>query len=487
MSTSSIPIESLQLIYTVQHPCNVVNTDRAIETLGGRQRLVDAFTHTTTSQLTCAFTPSNIYERPLRADRHKSTGILIRLRRNKRTKTVTSIHVIGILDTSYSFESLADFQYLPMIKKDDHQYESFLNRLALNRQCLDKENLERQCPLMCIPAIFSRFFDPTDYAFRPEPKARPKRTATTITRTKQAINSNKLTKRNVRSSSAHHIGFDTASAPTGPKSLNDLYTNVDQSIITQLRRLFEQRPVWTRNSLLYHLKITEVILKRIIHHVAYFFCNGPWNRCWLKYGYDPRLDTKSKIYQIVDYRVRAILDPEKNLVKSRTSRAYHRSSLIPGQISTTATTISASNTKNYAEEMYMFKRTSLPLARSIHYQLIDIQLDEVQQMVHSNDGLELECTEADGWCVTDYQNRAREMMSAAHEQVYRQYQREREQNATADDDDGSQQLEDDEDNDDDDEDDDDQNEETNEEEEDDDDDNDDDDDEDMEDDSRDET
>jgi hypothetical protein len=34
----------------------------------------------------------------------------------------------------------------------------------------------------------------------------------------------------------------------------------------------------------------------------------------------------------------------------------------------------------------MFKRTSLPVARSIHYQLIDIQLDEVQQMVHSNEG-----------------------------------------------------------------------------------------------------
>ncbi len=36
--------------------------------------------------------------------------------------------------------------------------------------------------------------------------------------------------------------------------------------------------------------------------------------------------------------------------------------------------------------MYMFKTTNLPVARSIHYQLIDIQLEEVQQMVHSNDG-----------------------------------------------------------------------------------------------------
>ena len=93
--------------------------------------------------------------------------------------------------------------------------------------------------------------------------------------------------------------------------------------------------------------------------------------------------------------------------------------------------------------MFVFKRSSLPVARSIHYQLIDIQLDEVQQMVHDNDGQvkrdispcsideillfvqEQECTETDGWCVSDYQNRAREMMSTAHEQLYRQYQRER--------------------------------------------------------------
>ena len=217
MATSAIPVESLQLIYTVQHPCHVVNFDRAIETLGGRPHLIDVFTHASTSQLTCSFTPSNIYERPLRGDRQKSIGLLIRVRRTKHTKSVQSVHVIGVLDTSYSFESLADFQYLPMIRKGD-QYESFLNRVSLNRQCLDKENLERPCPLMCIPAIFSRFFDPTDYAFRPEPKARPKRAATTITRAKQAVNSNKLTKRNVRASSAHHIGFDAVGVPTGNES-----------------------------------------------------------------------------------------------------------------------------------------------------------------------------------------------------------------------------------------------------------------------------
>jgi hypothetical protein len=98
------------------------------------------------------------------------------------------------------------------------------------------------------------------------------------------------------------------------------------------------------------------------------------------------LDAKSKIYQIVDYRVRAILDPEKNLVKSRTSRAYHRSSyilfsiilisiisevylrLIPGQMSATATSISASNTKNYAVSVkrFLFDSNMIYIGRNVY-------------------------------------------------------------------------------------------------------------------------
>ncbi|CAF0783790.1 unnamed protein product, partial [Didymodactylos carnosus] len=39
---------------------------------------------------------------------------------------------------------------------------------------------------------------------------------------------------------------------------------------------------------------------------------------------------------------------------------------------------------------------------------------------------ETECTEVDGWCIKDYQDRAREMMSNAHEQLYREYTQEKE-------------------------------------------------------------
>ncbi|CAF1266636.1 unnamed protein product, partial [Didymodactylos carnosus] len=399
----NISVCSLQPVYTVQHPCNVKNSERAIETLGGQSRIIDVFQHST-SQLTCSFTPTNIYERSLRSERRKITGLLIRVKRKKSKKSITSVEVVGVLDTKFTFDTLADFQYLPMTRKqqtaDDSapEYESFLKRITLTRQCLEKENLEKPCPLMCIPAIFSRFFEPTDYAFRPEPKTRRRIITTTNKYPNHANKSDdmatksdkekddtvasKLTKPIARTSCAHHVYFDTEQVPTASKSISAPYTKAEHNTIERLRRLFDQRPIWTRASLLYNLRVTEVVLKRIIHHVAYFCCNGPWNRCWVKYGYDPRTDSKSKIYQIVDYRVRSILDPEKKVVQSRTNRAYHRSSLIPNHILRSFT----QNSREYLEETFVFKRTSLPLARSIHYQLCDIQLDDVQKMIHSNDG-----------------------------------------------------------------------------------------------------
>ena len=42
------------------------------------------------------------------------------------------------------------------------------------------------------------------------------------------------------------------------------------------------------------------------------------------YGYDPRKDPKSKIYQMIDYRLRYYAEPEINLVKPKPRSAYHK-------------------------------------------------------------------------------------------------------------------------------------------------------------------
>jgi general transcription factor 3C polypeptide 5 (transcription factor C subunit 1) len=40
--------------------------------------------------------------------------------------------------------------------------------------------------------------------------------------------------------------------------------------------------------------------------VAYFFIDGPWRCCWVRYGYDPRNNSDSKIYQVVEMRATRI-------------------------------------------------------------------------------------------------------------------------------------------------------------------------------------
>lgn len=36
--------------------------------------------------------------------------------------------------------------------------------------------------------------------------------------------------------------------------------------------------------------------------MAYFFTDGPWRCCWVRYGYDPRHEPEARWYQVVEIR-----------------------------------------------------------------------------------------------------------------------------------------------------------------------------------------
>lgn len=70
-----------------------------------------------------------------------------------------------------------------------------------------------------------------------------------------------------------------------------------------LKKSFEERPVWSKIALEYELKKSSVTLKYTLPCVSYFATNGPWRALWIRFGYDPRLEQSSFIYQTVDFRV----------------------------------------------------------------------------------------------------------------------------------------------------------------------------------------
>lgn len=74
-------------------------------------------------------------------------------------------------------------------------------------------------------------------------------------------------------------------------------------LLTQLRFLFDLKPVWIKTSLETELLSkgikysSDFTLKKALGILTYLFKNGPWKFTYIKFGYDPRKDKKSFIYQ----------------------------------------------------------------------------------------------------------------------------------------------------------------------------------------------
>ncbi|KAK7266527.1 hypothetical protein RIF29_19173 [Crotalaria pallida] len=67
-------------------------------------------------------------------------------------------------------------------------------------------------------------------------------------------------------------------------------------------RMFDERPIWSEGSLTERLldkgfSFSISMLRRFLSRISYYFSSGPFQRFWIKKGYDPRKDPDSRIYQ----------------------------------------------------------------------------------------------------------------------------------------------------------------------------------------------
>lgn len=88
------------------------------------------------------------------------------------------------------------------------------------------------------------------------------------------------------------------------------------SVYERLQKLFEQRPIWSKSALSVVLKYGNDNLKYLLPVVGYYFSTGPWRNLWVRFGYDPRQNPNSFIYQTFDYRHR---QSGKSIVEAKRS------------------------------------------------------------------------------------------------------------------------------------------------------------------------
>ncbi|SBT44478.1 general transcription factor 3C polypeptide 5, putative [Plasmodium ovale wallikeri] len=102
---------------------------------------------------------------------------------------------------------------------------------------------------------------------------------------------------------------------------------VSDKLYKRTKALFDIRPIWSREVLVQHLENTSTYcLKSCFSKICFYFSNGPWRRTYCKYGYDPRKDPSSYIYQTIDFRdiyyrdknAKSIDEINKDIVKRKT-------------------------------------------------------------------------------------------------------------------------------------------------------------------------
>ncbi|EOO01481.1 putative transcription factor tau subunit sfc1 protein [Phaeoacremonium minimum UCRPA7] len=122
---------------------------------------------------------------------------------------------------------------------------------------------------------------------------------------------------------AKNAGFfiqATDPSPGGPRTQPNMKQGVLATIIRELEKAMEERPIWTRRSIINRLasvlqdpsngissrSISSSSIRHGIQYVGYQFKGGPWRDAVVKYGVDPRSDPKYRQYQTLIFRLRRV-------------------------------------------------------------------------------------------------------------------------------------------------------------------------------------
>ncbi|KFA79864.1 hypothetical protein S40288_03775 [Stachybotrys chartarum IBT 40288] len=220
-----------------------------------------------------------------------------KLLRQKLEENVGKYHVeaVGTTRHTHRFRGLADF-YWDMSKSD------FTTRYVEQVLPGDVETLRKFSfapgfdvgPNVDVipPPMFTHMRLPFNYAYSQNPYVRATADGDTINTT-----------------AVKHVGYfigAEAPAPAGPQIQPDLADPHIVEIMAELEMAFQERPIWTRRSLLNHLggKLRNWNeLKKHLNYAAYQFKGGPWRDAVVQYGIDPRTDPKYRQYQTLMFKL----------------------------------------------------------------------------------------------------------------------------------------------------------------------------------------
>lgn len=417
----------------VEYPAVVSNVDRMLESVGGEQGMSKTYADSS-RRLELRFRPQDPFCHFLCGNRCPSTNLLLRVRRRVRKGNPADVQInmeiMGVIGTTYKFQGMADFQYLA-VHSEDGNHTSLYDKIIL-RKPESKQYFEQSVPFYIPPPIFSRLDNPVDYFYRPD-----------IHHNQVPVSKDNFIglNRARRPHNAMFVSYDDPGVPSecaeAAKANWDRVCQkpCDYVAEEEMRKLFESRPIWSRNAVKANLDIHPEKLKLLLPVIAYYTVTGPWRSLWVRLGYDPRKNPDAKKYQLLDFRIRC---SNKNgysgsdmPVKAKRSTLNYSLSITlnkavpqPASVMELPPDGSGQTTApikyKQKESSYIFREGMLPPHRQMFYQLCDLDVESVRKIIERNDGKEEICDERDGWCLPNTSDDLRNIVSTMIKKVIRE-------------------------------------------------------------------
>ncbi|XP_071947358.1 general transcription factor 3C polypeptide 5-like [Antedon mediterranea] len=398
----------------VEFPGKVENVHNLMECFKGQETLSMVLADKN-KKLSLYFRPNDPYSHCCTGEVVPTERILLkvyhrRLKKGSNTSNERGVkddiktEIIGVIETSYKFKSFVDFQYLPMTKSSSNTCESILDKIVPSK-LEDSSYFKRDVPLFLLPEVFSRTDVSCDYNYKQEKQVQ--RIKSKILHEAHLVG----TDRDRRNNNAIFLKFEDKGIPIEPmpaavEVLKRYKLNDD---VNMVKKLFEERPIWSRTSLMGIANLEFKNIKVVLPTIAYYFVTGPWRALWCKIGYDPRKDPKAKIYQMLDVRIRLSARTYNSDIAFKAA-AENNSTKLPRSLFSSRRYNHTCRLSKLPENHHIFKRDILPPFHQMYYQVCDLKDDELQKFVHANDGYEQSCDERDGWLLPDTFQKMRDLI-----------------------------------------------------------------------------
>ncbi|KAL6659253.1 hypothetical protein ACP70R_003293 [Stipagrostis hirtigluma subsp. patula] len=280
------------------------------------------------ARLELRFRPEDPHCHPAFGEPSASTGLVLRLARRKGRPAPPRADVVARVRTAYRFDGMADFQHVVPVhaaeirkrKCSDWQNDKDI----LSRGKTGRLETDDGAVLMLIPPLFSVKDKPTEIALLPSSNAISKSMQRGVFQDKWEIVQPCAMSRFYCIPALLCLVHDVTDniilfcicylnwhIPVPGKinwedhvSKNTVYWDWQMAVCN----LFDERPVWPRQSLYERLHddgmhVSQNQFRRLLFRAGYYFSTGPFRKLWIQRGHDPRKDPESRIYQVIDFRM----------------------------------------------------------------------------------------------------------------------------------------------------------------------------------------